>query len=92
MGRYRRSCVGLLPALALLGVTGCASSNPPRLATCNGKHLRDVNIYGTVLPGGTAPAAPEAGEEPPPPPKTGARSDNGREMQLASLRPCRGQG
>ena len=71
MDRIRRGGIGLLPALALLGLAACASSNPPKLATCNGKHLRDVNVHGTVLPGGTVPTAPNASEAPPPPPRTG---------------------
>lgn len=91
MDGIRGGAIGLLPALALLGLAGCASSNPPKLATCNGKHLRDVNVHGTVLPGGTVQAVPDAGEAPPPPPKTGARDDD-RAALLASLRPCGGLG
>lgn len=92
MDGIRRRAIGVLPALALLGLTACASSNPPKLATCNGKHLRDVNVHGTVLPGGTAQTAPDAGEAPPPPPRTGARDTGDRAALLASLRPCGGLG
>lgn len=92
MGWYRRSGIGLVSALALLGLAGCASSNPTKLATCNGKHLRDVNVHGTVLPGGTVQTVPDADEAPPPPPKTGARGEGDRAALLASLRPCGGRG
>ncbi len=60
----RRSAVFivLLPSLAH-GVSG-----PKKLPVCNGKHLRDANIYGSVLPGSPLPAvvAPPA---PPPVPQ-----------------------
>ena len=69
--------MGILP---LLGLAGCASG-PKKLAVCNGQHLRDVNIYGSVLPGSPVPAVtapravppipplshPEVGDPPPPP-------------------------
>ncbi|SEJ81070.1 hypothetical protein SAMN05518849_11463 [Sphingobium sp. AP50] len=51
---------------ALLPAVSTGASNPKKLPVCNGKHLRDVNIYGSVLPGSTIPAVTAA---PPPPPK-----------------------
>lgn len=44
------------------------ASGPKKLPVCDGKHLRDVNIYGSVLPGSPIPAvvAPPA---PPPVPQ-----------------------
>ncbi|CAM5576027.1 hypothetical protein [Tardibacter chloracetimidivorans] len=93
MDRFGRGALGVVPAIALLGAAGCASTNPPKLATCDGKHLRDVNIYGTVLPGGEQPGSPAAADEaPPPPPATGAWRDTEEKARLASLRPCGGQG
>ncbi len=81
---------GLLAACMILasGLSGCASSNPPRLATCDGKHLRDVNVHGTVLPAPSQPAPSEMR------PQTGpeARSDRKDAGRLASLRPCGGLG
>lgn len=60
----RRSAViiALLPSLAQ------GASGPKKLPVCNGKHLREVNIYGSVLPGSPIPAivAPPA---PPPVPQ-----------------------
>lgn len=70
----------LMGTLPLLGLAGCASG-PKKLAVCNGHHLRDVNIYGSVLPGSPVPAVtaqravppipplshPEVGDPPPPP-------------------------
>lgn len=60
----RRSAVIiiLIPTLAQ------GASKPKKLPVCNGKHLRDVNIYGSVLPGSPLPAivAPPA---PPPVPQ-----------------------
>lgn len=93
MNWFGKGALGAVPAIALLGATGCASTNPPKLATCDGKHLRDVNIYGTVLPGGERPSAPGAVDEaPPPPPATGAARDTDDKARLASLRPCGGRG
>ncbi len=61
---FRRSTIviALLPALA------SGASGPKKLPVCNGKHLRDANIYGSVLPGSPIPAvvAPPA---PPPVPQ-----------------------
>jgi hypothetical protein len=91
MGWLGRCSAGLLPIVAFLGASGCASTNPPRLATCNGKHLRDVNIYGSVLPGAPAAASGAPGAPPPPQSTTGARAD-GKAERLASLRPCGGRG
>jgi len=60
----RRSAVviALIPSLAQ------GASGPKKLPVCNGKHLREVNIYGSVLPGSPLPAivAPPA---PPPVPQ-----------------------
>jgi len=60
----RRSAVmiALLPSLAQ------GASGPKKLPVCNGKHLREVNIYGSVLPGSPLPTivAPPA---PPPVPQ-----------------------
>jgi tRNA A37 threonylcarbamoyladenosine synthetase subunit TsaC/SUA5/YrdC len=38
----------LLPVLTLL--IGCASTQSPKVAVCDGKHRRPANPYGTVLP------------------------------------------
>jgi hypothetical protein len=35
--------------LALL-LAGCASRPDPKLSTCDGKHRRPANLYGSVLP------------------------------------------
>lgn len=92
MRRSKKCATGLLSLLALLGTAGCVSPKLPRLATCDGKHLRDVNIYGSVLPGAEPQAPPDTPEAaptpPPPPPKTGALRDTGKAARLASLRPC----
>lgn len=66
---------GVVAALA-----GCATG-PKKLTVCDGHHLRDVNIYGSVLPGSPVPATtaprsappmpplvhPKPGDQPPPP-------------------------
>ena len=44
------------------------ASGPKKLPVCNGKHLRDVNIYGSVLPGSPIPAI-VASPAPPPVPQ-----------------------
>lgn len=85
----RRSAVviALIPSLAQ------GASGPKKLPVCNGKHLREVNIHGSVLPGSplpaivTPPAPPpvpqikkpvNAGTPPPPvPEKTSARTTPG---------------
>lgn len=68
----RRSAViiVLLPSLAQ------GASGPKKLPVCNGKHLRDVNIHGSVLPGSPIPAvtAPPA---PPPVPQIKRPIDGG---------------
>ena len=53
-----------------------AASKPKKLPVCDGKHLRDVNIYGSVLPGSPIPAtvAPPA---PPPVPQIKRPADGG---------------
>lgn len=60
----RRSAI----VIALLPTLANGASGPKKLPVCNGKHLRDVNIYGSVLPGSPIPAvvAPPA---PPPVPQ-----------------------
>lgn len=70
--------VALLAAVAPMAAHG--ASGPKKLPICNGKHLRDANVYGSVLPGSPVPAVvarpapppvpqvkPPAGESPPPP-------------------------
>ena len=64
---FRRSVACLVGGLAVLGVAGCASG-PKKLAVCNGHRLRDVNIYGSVLPGSPVPATTEPRVAPPIPP------------------------
>lgn len=80
-------------ASALLPAFAHGASGPKKLPVCNGKHLREVNIYGSVLPGSPLPAivAPPApppvpqikqpvdvGTPPPPvPEKTSARATAG---------------
>lgn len=68
----RRSAViiVLLPSLAH------GASGPKKLPVCNGKHLRDVNIYGSVLPGSPIPAA-TATPAPPPVPQIKRPIDGG---------------
>jgi hypothetical protein len=55
-----------LPLLAVLALSGCASTGGGKLAVCDGKHLRPANSYGSVLAPtarGQAPIAPApAGE------------------------------
>ena len=65
IGRMLRQAalvIALLPSLAH------GASGPKKLPVCNGKHLREANIYGSVLPGSPLPAivAPPA---PPPVPQ-----------------------
>ena len=90
----RRSMIGsalrqAALASALLPAIVQGASGPKKLPVCNGKHLREVNIYGSVLPGSplpsiVAPPAPppvpqikqpvDAGTAPPPvPAETSAR-------------------
>jgi hypothetical protein len=72
--RWTALLVAMLPSLSY------GASGPKKLPVCNGKHLRDVNIYGSVLPGSPIPAvvappapppvpqiAPQPGGTPPPP-------------------------
>src|SRR3546814_1424837 len=58
----RQVTVCLIGSLPLLGLAACASG-PKKLAVCNGHHLRDVNIYGSVLPGSPVPATTMRSEE-----------------------------
>ncbi len=64
---YSRALCGAAPLLLMVPAPAQAGSGPKKLPVCNGKHLRDVNIYGSVLPGSPIPAivAPPA---PPPVP------------------------
>lgn len=68
----RRSAVviALLPSLAQ------GASGPKKLPVCNGKHLRDVNVYGSVLPGSPIPAV-TATPAPPPVPQIKRPIDGG---------------
>lgn len=52
---------GVVAALA-----GCATG-AKKLAVCDGHHLRDVNIYGSVLPGSPVPATTAPRSAPPVP-------------------------
>ncbi len=74
-----------------------AASGPKKLPVCDGKHLRDVNIYGSVLPGSPIPAvvappapppvpqikAPVDGTPPPPVPATGPAKTSARDLHSA---------
>lgn len=64
--------VALLAAVAPMATFG--ASGPKKLPICNGKHLRDANLYGSVLPGSPVPAvvAPPA---PPPVPQVKPPAD-----------------
>lgn len=85
--------------LSVLALAGCASG-PKKLAVCNGHHLRDVNIYGSVLPGSPVPAttAPRAAPpipplthpqdgDPPPPPAVPSPSTSGDKVSFAPWEP-----
>lgn len=61
----------LVTVLALLA--GCAADTQ-KLSVCDGKHRREANPYGSVLPG--APAA-TAGASSAPPAKLDARQGGG---------------
>lgn len=66
--------------IAAVPIAAQAASGPKKLPVCDGKHLRDANVYGSVLPGSPIPAivAPPAvppvptiekpRDGPPPPP------------------------
>lgn len=95
----RRIVACLVGGLAVLGVAGCASG-PKKLAVCNGHHLRDVNIYGSVLPGSPVPATttpraapaipslshPKKGD-PPPPPTVPSPTTSGDKVSFAPREP-----
>jgi hypothetical protein len=96
---FRRSVACLIGGLAALGAAGCASG-PKKLAVCNGRQLRDVNIYGSVLPGSPVPAttAPRAAPpipplshpkngDPPPPPAVPSPTTSGDKVSLAPRDP-----
>ena len=89
--------------LVLFPSLSYGASGPKRLPVCNGKHLRDVNIHGSVLPGSpipavTAPPAPPpvpqikpplGGEIPPPPPVPNSASETASALADAeSYRNC----
>lgn len=95
--RHGLTCVG--GCLAVLALAGCASG-PKKLAVCNGHNLRDVNIYGSVLPGSPVPAttAPRAAPpipplshprdgDPPPPPAVPSPSTSGDKVSFAPRDP-----
>jgi hypothetical protein len=97
ISRHRPTCVGA--CLVMLALAGCASG-PKKLAVCNGRHLRDVNIYGSVLPGSPVPAttAPRAAppipplshprdSDPPPPPPVPSPSTSGDKVSFAPREP-----
>src|SRR3546814_19366165 len=67
----RQVTVCLIGSLPLLGLAACASG-PKKLAVCNGHHLRDVNIYGSVLPGSPVPATTMPRPAPPIPARKSA--------------------
>ena len=96
---FRRNVACIGGCLAVLGLAGCASG-PKNLAVCNGHHLRDVNIYGSVLPGSPVPAttAPRATPpipplshprdgDPPPPPAVPSPSTSGDKVSFAPREP-----
>jgi hypothetical protein len=55
----------------LIGVGGCASAHTTKLAACDGRHRRAVNIHGSIL--GEVPAI-AAGQQPAPAPRPSAGS------------------
>lgn len=78
----------VLSAIILPGLAGCAGNRLPRLPVCDGKHLRDVNVHGTVLPGPQQPSGQSSGDAAP---EQGAATPSARAPAewLASLAPCR---
>jgi hypothetical protein len=48
----------LLPLIASLVLTACASTSETKLAVCDGRHRRPANPYGSVLPTVPLPGAP----------------------------------
>lgn len=86
MTRYTLAALSLA---LLIPLAGCASSKPVKLAVCDGKHRRDANPYGTVLPGTPVAAPPTAGTAdrpatlpPPPAPPADRTSDAGRPRKI----------
>ncbi|MBT2246301.1 hypothetical protein JQK15_22605 [Sphingobium sp. BHU LFT2] len=77
----------VLSAIILPGLAGCAGNRLARLPVCDGKHLRDVNVHGTVLPG-PQPSGQSSGDAAS---KQGAAAPSARAQaeRLASLAPCR---
>lgn len=59
----------IIPAVTL---GGCASAATSKVAVCDGKHRRPVNIHGSVL-GEVPPAVASAGQTPAPSAATPAR-------------------
>jgi|GEM_PF-4431223 len=99
--KRHRTALWLMAGIPLIGLTACASG-PKKLAVCNGHHLRDVNIHGSVLPGSPVPAqtAPRTAppipplshpraEDPPPPPAVPAPSDDKLSFAPGDIRHAR---
>jgi len=64
---FPRPASRLAPAFGVVvALTACATG-PKKLAVCDGHHLRDVNIYGSVLPGSPVPATTAPRSAPPVP-------------------------
>lgn len=62
----RALCASVIAASLPMSTSHAAK--PKKLPVCDGKHLRDVNIYGSVLPGSPLPAI-VAPPTPPPVPQ-----------------------
>jgi hypothetical protein len=64
--------VRLLPWIGMvivaLPIAAQGASGPKKLPVCDGKHLRDANVYGSVLPGSPIPAIVAPPAVPPVPP------------------------
>lgn len=54
-----RTLLTLVLSAGLL--VGCATKSEPKLAVCDGKQRRPVNLFGSVLTPDNAVPAPEAG-------------------------------
>jgi type IV secretion system protein VirB7 len=63
--------IPVLIVAASFALAACSSTGAKKLATCDGKHLRPANPYGTVLaPSAEGAAAPSAEGTPETTPKT----------------------
>ena len=83
-------------AILVVPVAAQGASGPKKLPVCNGKHLRDANVYGSVLPGSPIPATvappapppvplidtPRDGTPPPPVPSPPADKISAREKPV----------